>query len=175
MFGFRGNKMTAALLAAGLLVAGASAWAQAPDQGRPRGDAQRMGPMGGMERLHQKLNLNPQQEELWKKAQAASRDTFQKMREGAKDVHGKLRAEIEKPNADLKQFAQLREQMREQMRSRMEAARKQVREAWFAVYDALDPGQKEQVRLSIKDRMDRMDRMHRGGPHGEFGGEFGLG
>src|SRR5439155_20377218 len=37
--------------------------------------------------------------------------------------------------ADLKQFAELRDQLGAQMRAQMEATQKQVREAWFAVYD----------------------------------------
>jgi len=54
----------------------------------------------------------------------------------------------------------------------MEATQKQVREAWFAVYDTLDAGQKEKVRVAIRDRMDRMSRMgrHRDGPRSEMHG-----
>jgi hypothetical protein len=55
------------------------------------------------------------------------------------------------------------------MRAQMEATHKQVREAWFAVYDTLDSGQKEKVRVAIRDGMDRMGHMgrHRDGPRGE--------
>jgi hypothetical protein len=55
----------------------------------------------------------------------------------------------------------------------MDAIRKQARAAWFAVYDALDANQKEQVRVAIRDGMDRMARHrggHRGGHHGEMHG-----
>ncbi len=170
MFECRKHKLIVSLLAAGLLGAGASAWAHAPYQGGPRGDAKRPGPMHGMERLHEKLKLNPQQEELWKKAQTASRDSFQKMSASGRELHDKLRAEIDKPGADLKQFAQLRDQLREQMRSQMQATRKPMRDAWFAVYDSLDAGQKETARLSVKDRMDRVGRGHRGDRRGGVGG-----
>jgi len=159
-----GKKLSAALFAAGLLAAG-PVWAQAPG-GAPEG----MGPMRGFERLHRELNLNPQQEELWKKAQAAQREAFRAMRAKGEETRAKLRAEIDKPDADLKQFAQLRDQLGAQMRAQMETTRKQVREAWFAVYDTLDSVQKEKVRVAIRDGMDRMGRHHRGGPRAEMHG-----
>src|SRR6267143_406187 len=156
-----GKKLAAALFAAGLLGA-ASSWAQAP------GGAEGMGPMRGFERLHKELNLNAQQEELWKKAQAAQRDAFRAMRAKGEETRAKLRVEIDKPGADIKQFAQLREQLGTQMHAQMEATHKQVREAWFAVYDTLDSGQREKVRVAIRDGMDRMGRRHRGGPGAEM-------
>ena len=164
MFETHGKRLTAALFAAGLLGA-ASSWAQAPGGNAPEG----MGPMRGLERLHKQLNLNSQQEELWKKAQAAQRDAFRSMRAKGEETRAKLRVEIDKPGADLKQFAQLRDQLGAQMHAQMEATHKQVREAWFAVYDTLDSGQKEKVRVAIRDGMDRMGHMgrHRGGPRGE--------
>ena len=166
MFENHGKKLTAALFAAGLLGA-ASSWAQAP------GGAEGMGPMRGFERLHKELNLNAQQEELWKRAQTAQREAFRSMRARGEETRAKLRVEIDKPGADLKQFAQLRDQLRAQTHAQMEATHKQVREAWFAVYDALDSAQKEQVRVAIRDGMDRMSQMgrrHRGGPRGEMHG-----
>jgi hypothetical protein len=162
VFENHGKKLIAALFAAGLLGA-ASSWAQAP------GGAEGMGPMRGFERLHKELNLNAQQEELWKRAQTAQREAFRSMRARGEETRAKLRVEIDKPGADLKQFAQLRDELGAQMRAQMEAARKQVREAWFAVYDALDSAQKEQVRVAIRDGLDRMGR-HRGGPRGEMHG-----
>jgi len=166
VFENHGKKLTAALFAAGLLGA-ASSWAQAP------GGAEGMGPMRGFERLHKELNLNAQQEELWKRAQTAQREAFRSMRARGEETRAKLRVEIDKPGADLKQFAQLRDQLRAQAHAQMEATHKQVREAWFAVYDALDSAQKEQVRVAIRDGMDRMSQMgrrHRGGPRGEMHG-----
>jgi Spy/CpxP family protein refolding chaperone len=163
VFENHGKKLTAALFAAGLLGA-ASSWAQAP------AGAEGMGPMRGFERLHKELKLNAQQEDLWKKAQAAQREAFRSMRAKGEETRAKLRVEIDKPGADLKQFAQLRDELGAQTRAQMDAMRKQVREAWFAVYDALDPGQKEQVRVAIRDGMDRMGRHQRGGPRAEMHG-----
>ena len=153
------------LLTAGLLGQG-SVWAQAPGERGPEG----MGPMRGLEQLHRELNLNPQQEELWKKAQSLQREAFRSMRAKGEETRAKLRVEIDKPGADLKQFAQLRDELGAQMRAQMEAARKQVREAWFAVYDTLDSAQKEKVRVAIRDGMDRMGRHQRGGPRAEMHG-----
>jgi Spy/CpxP family protein refolding chaperone len=162
----RKSTLVAALAVAGLLGAGAAAWAQAPGMGHHGGDVEGMGPMGRMESVHKKLNLNAQQEELWKKAQAASREAFQKMRANREEVREKMRAEIDKPGADLKQFMQLGDQMREKMRVQMDTTRKQAREAWFKVYDSLDADQKEQVRLAIKDGMDHGGRMQTRGLRG---------
>jgi Spy/CpxP family protein refolding chaperone len=175
------QRVTAMVFAAAALAAG-SGWAQMP--GGPRGAGpegmgpqdmgQGMGPMRGYERLHKQLNLNPQQEALWQKAKDAQRESFKTMRAKGEETRAKLRVEIDKPGADLKQFAQLGDQMRTQMREQMEASHKQVRAAWFGVYDALDANQKEQVRVAIRDGMDRAGRMgrhHRGGPQGERFGE----
>ena len=170
MFENHGKKLTAALFAAGLLGA-ASSWAQAP------GGAEGMGPMRGFERLHKELNLNAQQEELWKRAQTAQREAFRSIRARGEETRAKLRVEIDKPGADLKQFAQTRDQLGAQMHAQMEATHKQVRAAWFSVYDTLDVKQKEQVRVAIRDGMDRMSHMgrHRGGPRGESSGEHERG
>jgi Spy/CpxP family protein refolding chaperone len=161
MFGCRERKLMAAFVAA-LLAGAGPAWAQMPGGAHGEGP-EGMGPMRGFERLHKQLKLNPQQEELWKKAQSVQRDAFRQMHAKGEETRAKLRAEIDKPGADLKRFAQLSDQLREQMSAQMQATRKQSREAWFAVYDALDADQKEQVRVAIREGMDRMGRRHRGG------------
>jgi hypothetical protein len=153
--------VNAGLLAAAALFAGAG-WAQVA--GEPRG-SEGVVPMRGFERLHRELNLNPQQEELWKKAQDAQREAFKTVRAKAAETRAKLRVEIDKPGVDLKQFAQLSDKLREQQRAQMEATRKQVRAGWFSVYDSLDAKQKEQVRVAIRDGMDRT-ASHRGGYRG---------
>jgi protein CpxP len=151
-------------------LAAGSGWAQMP--GGPRGPEgmgpEGMGPMRGYERLHKQLNLNAEQEALWQKARDAQREAFKGMRTKGEETRAKLRAEIDKPGADLKQFAQMSDQVRAQMHEQMEAAHKQVRGAWFNVYDALDAKQKEQVRVAVRDGMDRAGRMrrHHRGPQG---------
>jgi len=170
MFASRKRTLMAGLLAAGLVGVGSS-WAQMGPQGH---GPEAKGPMRGFEKLHKELNLNAQQEELWKKAQLAQREAFRAMHAKGEETRAKLRAEIDKPGADLKQFVQLRDQLGSQMHVQMETVRTQVRASWIAVYDALDTQQKEQVRVAIRDSMDRGGRMgshHRGGPHGEALGE----
>jgi periplasmic protein CpxP/Spy len=167
----RHHGVKAGLLAAAALFAGAS-WAQMPGGAhgqRPEG----MGPMHGFERLHKQLNLTPQQEELWKQAQTAQRDAFKAVQAKGEETRARLRAEIDKPGVDLKQFAQVRDQLREQMHAQMEAARKQAQAAWFGVYDSLDATQRERVRVAIRDGMDRMGHRgrHAGAPMGEMHGE----
>lgn len=153
-----------ALIAAGIL-AGGAALAQMPEGSQADG-------MRGFARLHKQLNLNAQQEDLWQKAQTAQRDAFKSLRATGEQNRAKLRAEIDKPGADLKQFAQTRDQLREQMRTQAEASRAQVRAAWFALYDTLDANQKEQVRLAILSSMDHMARgRHR--MHGDHVGQAG--
>jgi len=165
----KGNRMVPglALVAAGILGAGVAV-AQMPEgQGGAHPDG-----MHGFQRLHQQLNLNPQQEELWQKAQGAQRDGFKTLQGKAEENRAKLRTEIDKPGVDLKEFAQLRDQLREQMRTQAEASRRQSRTAWFALYDSLDPNQREQVRVAIRDGMDRVGHrgMHRGSPRGDMQG-----
>ena len=160
----RGNRIPLALVAAGLVAAG-SAWAQMPEGPQAEG-------MHGFARLHKQLNLNPQQEELWQKAQGLQRDAFKSLQAKSAENRAKLRSEIDKPGADLKAFAQLRDQLREQTRTQMEASHEQTRAAWFTLYDSLDANQREQVRVAIRDGMDRVGHrgMHRGGPRGEAQG-----
>ena len=134
-----------ALVAAGILGGGA-ALAQIPDSPGAEG-------MHGFGRLHKQLNLNPQQEEMWQKAQTAQRDAFKSLRTTGEQNRAKLRAEIDKPGADLKQFAQTRDQLREQMRAQADTSHKQVR-------------------LAIVSGMDRMGRGHHG-MHGDHVGQAG--
>lgn len=167
MFGFRRKRLIAALLAAGLVGGGASVWAAARHYGGPGGDA--FGPMGNLQRMHDELKLSAQQEELWKQAESVSRGAFRSLRANGREVREKMRAEIDKPGADLKQIAALGDQAREQMHAQMEATRKQVRAAWFAAYDSLNAEQKEQVRVAIRDGMDRRGHGGPGGMRGRHG------
>ena len=164
------NAMKAGLVAGAAMFAGAG-WAQMPGVAHGQG-AEGMGPMRGFERLHKELNLNPQQEELWKQAQTAQREAFKALRTMGAEARAQLRVEIDKPGVDLKQFARYRDQLREHMHTQTEATRKQVRTAWFGVYDSLDATQRERVRVAIRDGMDRMGHrgMHRGGPRGNMQG-----
>jgi len=153
--------LTFALLTAGLLGSGL---VLAQGYGGQHRHGEGMYGFAGMERLRDALKLNPQQEALWKKAQDTSRETLKKMRASMQETHEKIRAEIDKPGADLKNIHQIEDKHREQM----DAMRKQMREARLAVYESLDAGQKEQVRLAIKERMDhggrRGMREHHGSP-----------
>ncbi|HUL93403.1 MAG TPA: periplasmic heavy metal sensor [Burkholderiales bacterium] len=174
------HAVSAGLLAAAALFAGAST-AQVPGgphgpevMGHERMGPESIGPMRGFERLHKELNLNATQEELWKKAQAAQQEAFKTMRAKGEETRARLRAEIDKPGVDLKQYAQMSDKLRDETRAQMEATRKQVRTAWFGVYDSLDAKQREQVRVAIRDGMDRM--AHRGGRRGGMHGQrFGQG
>ena len=162
------HAMKAGLLAAAALFAGASF---AQTRGPEGTGAEGIGPMRGFERLHRQLNLNPQQEELWKKAQEAQREAFRTTRAKAEETRAKLRVEIDKAGVDLKQFAALGDTLRAEMRAQIDAARKQARSAWFGVYDSLDAKQKEQVRVAIRDGMDRGRRgWHHGGSREEMHG-----
>lgn len=148
--GFQRRKWAAAAMAAGMLGLAGSVWAQ-PHRHHGYG-AERM--FGRLDKIRAELKLNGQQEALWKKAEAQSRESFRGMRDAGRELREKMRAEIAKPGADLKQLAGLGEELRAQA----QASRKQVREAWFAVYDALDAGQKEQVRQYLKARLERFGR-----------------
>lgn len=148
--GFQRRKWAAALMAVGMFGLAGSLWAQ-PYRHHGYGPEAMF---GRLDRIRAELKLNEQQEALWKKTEAQSRESFRSMRDAARELREKMRSEIDRPGADLKALAQFGDQLRAQG----EGARKQVRDAWFALYDALDAGQKEQVRQHLKARMERFGR-----------------
>jgi uncharacterized membrane protein len=85
---------------------------------------------------------------------------------GMRDHMGKQReaalATLSQPGADLRAVLKQMDEAREAGRKQREAGR----ERWLAVYDSLNPDQKEKARLFFKSMIERMEHRHagRGGP-----------
>lgn len=102
-------------------------------------------------RLHDELKLDAKQEALWQDALKFSKESFAGGRERFRKHHEEIAALLNQPNADLRVIAKRMDELRSEGQKRHEA----VRERWLSVYDALSPGQKEKVRLFLKERSDR--------------------
>jgi Spy/CpxP family protein refolding chaperone len=141
--------------------------ARAPMPPRPDGMMGPGGPrMRGMhamrevERLKTSLQLNAQQSALWDRAAATMKpqgDMHQQMKAG----HDRMEAMLDDPNFDPRRMAAEMDRVAAERKARMTS----IRDAWFAVYDALNPVQRGQVREFLRERMTRHHGMH-GGPGG---------
>ena len=111
-------------------------------------------------RLHDELKLDAKQEALWNDAMSFARDNGGAMRDRMIKEHEEIKAMLDKPGTDLHAVSKRMDDMRTQGM----AMRSALHERWFSVYDALNPQQKEQVRVYFKDGMDGMRQGgHRGG------------
>ena len=130
-----------------------------PGMGMGMGMHQPMFHGRGIMRLHDELKLDAKQEALWNDAMTFARDNGGAMRERMIKEHEEIKAMLDKPGTDLHAVSKRMDDMRTQGM----AMRSALHERWFAVYDALNPQQKEQVRVYFKDGM---DGMRQGGPRG---------
>ncbi len=135
-----------------------------PHGGMHDGPGPGMHGMRGMEQLKASLQLTPQQSALWDRAAAAMRPTGDP-RDEMRATHERMLAMLADPNFNPRAMAAEMDRLDDEHRAKMRT----VREAWFAVYDSLNPAQRGQVREFLRERMSR--RGH--GMHGEWmhGGE----
>lgn len=145
----------------------------------PMGDADHHGERGGMhgghrmmrdvERLRTSLKLTANQNALWDKAQGLMRPPPDG-REQMKARHDRLAAMLDDPNFDPRQLAADMDSGDNERRARMTA----IRDAWFAVYDSLNPVQRGQAREFLRSHMAHPHRMGGEGGgwmHGPEGGK----
>jgi hypothetical protein len=114
-----------------------------------------------LERFKASLALNAQQAALWDKAMAAMKPPAN-MREQMKARHDKLEAMLNDPNFDPRKLAAETDSAMAERRAHMAS----IRDAWFAVYDGLNPMQKGQAREFMREHM--MGRGMRMRDHGEW-------
>ncbi len=138
----------------------------------PRGDAGAF-PMHGtpahfahggkaMQRLHDELKLDAKQEAAWQEADKFAKSTFANARERFGKQRDDINAALSQPGADLRAILKRMDEHKAEGQKQRDA----VREHWLAVYDTLNAGQKEKVRLFFKSSAERMGRaMDRRGPH----------
>jgi Spy/CpxP family protein refolding chaperone len=104
--------------------------------------------MREVERLKTSLRLNPQQAAVWDKAVATMKPDGNP-REQMKARRDRMTAMLDDPNFDPRKLAAEMDGAEAERRAKMNA----VRDAWFAVYDSLNPVQRGQVREFLRERM----------------------
>jgi Spy/CpxP family protein refolding chaperone len=105
-------------------------------------------------RLHDELNLDARQENLWKEARAFAREQRGAVRARMERGRAEIRTLLEQPNSDLRAVTRRMDALRAEGIEQRDT----VRERWFAVYDSLGAEQKEKVRLFFKDGAERTER-----------------
>ena len=108
-----------------------------------------------MNRLHDELKLDAKQEALWKEAEKFSQDHRGMMRERFGKERAEIKAMLDQPGADLRAVTRRMDDLKAAGMKERDA----VRERWLAVYDTLNPDQKEKARLFFKAGAERMERM----------------
>ena len=126
------------------------------------------GPGGGhrmmreVERLKTSLKLNASQTALWDRAQGLMKPPTDQ-REQMKARRDRMAAMLDDPAFDPRRLAAEMDSAEAERKATMTA----VRDAWFALYDSLNPAQRGQVREFLRSRMS-----HRGGMEGPGGGRM---
>ncbi|MBP6708932.1 MAG: periplasmic heavy metal sensor [Candidatus Accumulibacter sp.] len=158
-------------LAAAALSLGLVAGAQAMPRGEHPGQGMGMGMPGhhamihgrAMARLHGELKLDATQDAQWKEAEKFSRDHRATMRERFQKERAGIKAMLDQPGADLRAIAKRMDDLKAEGLKERDA----VRERWFAVYDTLNPEQKEKARLFFKAGAERMEQKGKKSRDGE--------
>jgi len=114
--------------------------------------------MREVERLKTSLKLNASQTALWDKAQGLMKPPTDP-REQMKARHDRMAAMLDDPAFDPRKMAAEMDSAQNERRARMAG----VRDAWFAVYDSLNPVQRGQAREFLRSHM----------AHGGMGGHEG--
>ncbi len=116
--------------------------------------------MHELDRLRTSLQLTPQQSALWDRAAAAMKPDGNPHEE-MKARHDRMLAMLADPNFNPRAMAAETDRMDDERKAKMRT----VRDAWFAVYDSLNPAQRGQVREFLRERMTKHE-------HGMHGGEW---
>ncbi|MCP5419946.1 MAG: periplasmic heavy metal sensor [Gammaproteobacteria bacterium] len=103
--------------------------------------------------LHDELGLSASQDTLWQNAQTQTRQQIRQMIDRHQQLRQALQSALEHPDLDLRALAL----QADQMQTQNTATRKQIRDTWLVVYDGLDNGQRERVRLFLGDRLQRVE------------------
>lgn len=144
------------------------------DRGGPGEHAMHGGPamrmMREIERLKASLRLDASQSALWDRAVAQMKPPAN-LRDEMKADHDRATAALADPDFNPRTLATEMDRKDMERRARMAT----VRDAWFSVYDSLNPAQRGQVREFLRERMSHRRGMHHeGGMHdGAHGGMMG--
>ena len=110
--------------------------------------------MGRLAKLHDQLKLTPEQDGLWRQAEAKTRDSMKQMREAHGKMHEALKRELAKSEPDFAAVAAISDEGEEQ---RLQA-RHEMRDLWLKVYAGLSPEQKTMVRDFMRERLAKAER-----------------
>jgi periplasmic protein CpxP/Spy len=152
-----------AIAAASLALAVGAAHAQTPPAGGPGGPGN---PgmhhmhggdfMQGIKKLHDKLNLNADQEKQWQ----AALNTMKQGHEQAHKNHEQLKQQFEamksQPILDLNALHAAHQQAEQQDAQ----LREQTAQAWLAFYNGLNDQQKTTVSTALKEHFAKMEQRH---------------
>ena len=178
-----GGLLVASIAAGSVVAATSLAQAQTPPPSTPaapsmpphhppmgeRGHDDRDGPgmrgghrmMREVERLKTSLRLNASQTALWDQAQGLMKPPADG-REQMKSRRDRMAAMLDDPNFDPRKLAAEMDSADGERRAKMAS----VRDAWFAVYDSLNPVQRGQAREFLRSHL---PRPHGGGMGGHEG------
>ncbi len=123
--------------------------------------------MRELDRLKTSLQLNGSQAAAWDKAVAEMKPSGDPRAE-MKAHHDRLATALDDPNFDPRKLSADMDRMETERRARMSM----IREAWFSVYDTLNPVQRGQVREFLRKKMTHRPMMH-GAMEGHHDGEHG--
>ena len=119
--------------------------------------------MKGFSALHDELKLDAKQEAAWQQADKASKEAMVGMRDRWTKHHEEIKAMMDKPGVDLRDVSKRMDDFHAEGQKLHQANR----DRWLAVYDTLNPEQKEKVRVFFKGMAERMGKMQ--GRHGRMG------
>ncbi|QXP90199.1 hypothetical protein [Methylococcus capsulatus] len=144
------QKLIAASVFAGLASVVSTAGAFPPPKPDPE---ERLA--GMLWRIHGELNLNGDQENLWKRAEDDTRQLTKSHRERFDAAQKDIKSALSDGNADLRAlFDRL-----DADKSSIEARMKENRKLWLNFYDSLDATQKKTVNAQLLAELDKMGPM----------------
>ncbi|WP_322014431.1 periplasmic heavy metal sensor [Paraburkholderia sp. J12] len=147
-----------AIAAASLALTMGAAHAQTPPPGGPGGPGMHAMHHGdfmmGFKKLHDKLNLNADQEKQWQ----AALDTMKQNHEQMRKIHEQLKQQFEaqknQPILDMNALHAARQQAEQQGAQ----LREQNAQAWLAFYNGLNDQQKTTVSTALKEHFAKMEQ-----------------
>jgi Spy/CpxP family protein refolding chaperone len=143
------SRLTIVAAAAIVTLAGGVALAQPAHRGHGPGDDF----TSAIAALKGQLNLNTSQQTMWDNAVAQSKAARETGRANFGKVKTAMDAELAKAEPDLAAVATVADDVQ----ASNSALRKQVRNAWLAIYATFTPDQKAIVRDSLKQRVAKME------------------
>jgi periplasmic protein CpxP/Spy len=112
--------------------------------------------MMGLKKLHDKLNLNADQEKQWQ----AALDTMKQNHEQMRKIHEQMKQQFEsmknQPILDMNALHNAHQQAEQQKAQLHE----QSAQAWLAFYNGLNDQQKTTVSTAIKEHFAKMEQRH---------------